>query len=53
MWLASIVEHSDDVIRKNLHGIITSWDKGASLAIWAIGKRLTIWRRGSVSMRMT
>jgi hypothetical protein len=29
MWLASIVEHSDDAIRMNLHGIVTSWDKAS------------------------
>jgi PAS domain S-box-containing protein len=48
MWLASIVEHHDDaIISKNLHGIITSRNKGAErlsgyLAEEAIGKRVTI-----------
>jgi PAS domain S-box-containing protein len=48
MWLASIVEHHDDaIIRKNLHGIITSRNKGTErlsgyLAEEAIGKRVTI-----------
>jgi PAS domain S-box-containing protein len=48
MWLASIVEFSDDAIAsKNLDGIITSWNKGAErlfgyLAEEAIGKPVTI-----------
>jgi PAS domain S-box-containing protein len=48
MWLASIVEYSDDaIISKNLHGVITSWNKGAErlfgyLAEEVVGKRLTI-----------
>jgi PAS domain-containing protein len=48
MWLASIVECSDDaIISKNLYGIITSWNKGAELifgysAEEAIGKPVTM-----------
>jgi PAS domain S-box-containing protein len=48
MWLASIVEFSDDaIISKNLDSIITSWNKGAEqlfgyLAEEAIGKPVTI-----------
>jgi PAS domain S-box-containing protein len=48
MWLASIVEFSDDaIVSKNLDGIITSWNKGAErlfgyLAEEVIGKPVTI-----------
>jgi PAS domain S-box-containing protein len=48
MWLASIVEFSEDaIISKNIDGIITSWNKGAEqlfgyLAEEAIGKPVTI-----------
>src|SRR5215467_152755 len=48
MWLASIVEFSEDaIVSKNLDGIITSWNKGAErlfgyLAEEAIGKPVTI-----------
>jgi PAS domain S-box-containing protein len=48
MWLASIVEFSDDaIISKNLDSIITSWNNGAErlfgyLAEEAIGKPVTI-----------
>jgi PAS domain S-box-containing protein len=48
MWLASIVEFSDDaIISKNLDSIMTSWNKGAEqlfgyLAEEAIGKPVTI-----------
>jgi PAS domain S-box-containing protein len=47
MWLASIVEFSDDaIISRNVAGIILSWNKGAErlfgyLAEEAIGKPLT------------
>jgi PAS domain-containing protein len=48
MWLASIVEFSDDaIISRNVDGIILSWNKGAErlfgyLAEEAVGKPLTI-----------
>jgi PAS domain S-box-containing protein len=48
MWLASIVEFSDDAIfSKNLDGVITSWNKGAEqlfgyLAEEVIGKPVAI-----------
>jgi PAS domain S-box-containing protein len=48
MWLASIVEFSDDaIISRNVDGIILSWNKGAErlfghLAEEAIGKPLSI-----------
>jgi PAS domain S-box-containing protein len=47
-WLASIVQSSDDAIaRKNLDGIVTSWNKGAErvfgyTAEEAIGQPITI-----------
>jgi PAS domain S-box-containing protein len=46
--LAAIVEHSDDaIVAKDLHGIITSWNKGAErmfgyTAEEAVGKLVTI-----------
>src|SRR5262249_49482488 len=48
LWLASIVESSDDsIITKNLDGIITSWNKAAErvfgyTAQEAVGKPVTI-----------
>jgi PAS domain S-box-containing protein len=48
MWLASIVEFSDDaIISRNVDGIILSWNKGAErlfgyLTAEAVGKPLTI-----------
>jgi hypothetical protein len=39
MWLASIVEDSGDALMKNLHGIITSWDKGAERLSGYLGHR--------------